>query len=58
MTSRNGVLTYAKDSDKPLNLTLTVPAAALIALAGGDMAAEQPAKPVLPPESVILFVVR
>ena len=38
-TLHNGVLTYVKDSDKPVDLTLTVPAAALIALAGGDMAA-------------------
>ena len=37
MTLHNGVLTYVKDSDKPVDLTLTVPAAALIALAGGDM---------------------
>jgi alkyl sulfatase BDS1-like metallo-beta-lactamase superfamily hydrolase len=29
----NGVLTYVKDSDKPVSLTLTVPAAALTALA-------------------------
>jgi alkyl sulfatase BDS1-like metallo-beta-lactamase superfamily hydrolase len=35
-TLRNGVLTYVKDSDKPVQLTLTVPAAALAALAGGD----------------------
>ena len=39
MTLHNGVLTYVKDSDKPVNVTVTVPAAALIALAGGDMAA-------------------
>ena len=37
MTLRNGVLTHVEDSDKPVNVTLTVPAAALIALAGGDM---------------------
>jgi len=36
-TLHNGVLTYVKDSDKPAGLTLTVPAAALIALAGGNM---------------------
>jgi alkyl sulfatase BDS1-like metallo-beta-lactamase superfamily hydrolase len=33
----NGVMTYVKDSDKPVSLTLTVPAAALFALAGGNM---------------------
>ena len=33
----NGVLTYVKDSDKPVSLTLTVPAPALTALARGDM---------------------
>jgi hypothetical protein len=33
-TLHNGVLTYVKDSDKPAGLALTVPAAALIALAG------------------------
>jgi alkyl sulfatase BDS1-like metallo-beta-lactamase superfamily hydrolase len=37
MTLHNGVLTYVKESNKPVNLTLTVPAQALIALAGGDM---------------------
>ena len=36
-TLHNGVLTYVKDGDKPVSLTLTVPAAALIALATGDM---------------------
>ena len=36
-TLHNGVLTYIKDSDKPVSLTLTVPVAALIALAQGDM---------------------
>ena len=36
-TLHNGVLTCVKDSDKPAGLTLTVPAAALIALAGGNM---------------------
>ena len=36
-TLHNGVLTYVKDSDKPTGLTLTIPAAALIALAGGNM---------------------
>ena len=35
----NGVLTYVKDSSKPVGLTLTVPAAALTALAGGNLAA-------------------
>ena len=30
-------MTYVKDSDKPVSLTLTVPAAALIALAGGNL---------------------
>ena len=30
-------MTYVKDSDKPVGLTLTVPAAALIALAGDNM---------------------
>jgi alkyl sulfatase BDS1-like metallo-beta-lactamase superfamily hydrolase len=38
-TLHNGVLTYIKDSDKPVGLTLTVPAAALTALAGGDIEA-------------------
>ena len=33
----NGVLTYVKDSDKPVSLTLTVPAAAVIALATGNL---------------------
>ena len=37
MSLRNGVLTYVKDSDQPVGLTLTVPAPALIALAGGDL---------------------
>jgi alkyl sulfatase BDS1-like metallo-beta-lactamase superfamily hydrolase len=36
-TLHNGVLTYVKDSGKPASLTLTVPAAALIALAQGDL---------------------
>ena len=36
-TLHNGVLTYVKDSDKPVGLTLTVPAPALIALAGGNL---------------------
>jgi alkyl sulfatase BDS1-like metallo-beta-lactamase superfamily hydrolase len=36
-TLHNGVLTYVKDSDKPAGLTLTVPAAALTALAAGDL---------------------
>ena len=36
-TLHNGVLTYVKDSDKPVSLTLTVPAAALIALAQGNL---------------------
>ncbi|GAA3636872.1 alkyl/aryl-sulfatase [Microlunatus ginsengisoli] len=39
MTLRNGVLTYVEGGDKPVALTLTVPAAALAALAGGDIAA-------------------
>lgn len=39
MTLRNGVLTYVEGSDKPVALTLTVPAAALAALAGGDLEA-------------------
>jgi alkyl sulfatase BDS1-like metallo-beta-lactamase superfamily hydrolase len=38
-TLHNGVLTYVKDSAKPASLTLTVPAAALSALAQGDVAA-------------------
>ena len=36
-TLHNGVLTYAKDSDNPVSLILTVPAAALIALATGNL---------------------
>ena len=36
-TLHNGVMTYVKDSDKPVGLTLTVPAAALFALAGGNI---------------------
>jgi alkyl sulfatase BDS1-like metallo-beta-lactamase superfamily hydrolase len=36
-TLHNGVLTYVKNSDKPASLTLTVPAAALIALAQGNL---------------------
>jgi alkyl sulfatase BDS1-like metallo-beta-lactamase superfamily hydrolase len=36
-TLHNGVLTYVKDSDKPVGLTLTIPAVALFALAGGNM---------------------
>jgi alkyl sulfatase BDS1-like metallo-beta-lactamase superfamily hydrolase len=36
-TLHNGVLTYVKDSGKPASLTLTVPAAALIALAQGNL---------------------
>jgi alkyl sulfatase BDS1-like metallo-beta-lactamase superfamily hydrolase len=36
-TLRNGVLTYVKNSDKPAALTLTVPASALIAIAGGSL---------------------
>ena len=36
-TLHNGVMTYVKDSDKPVSLTLTVPAAALIALAQGNL---------------------
>jgi alkyl sulfatase BDS1-like metallo-beta-lactamase superfamily hydrolase len=36
-TLHNGVLTYVKDSDKPATLTLTVPAAPLIALAQGNI---------------------
>jgi alkyl sulfatase BDS1-like metallo-beta-lactamase superfamily hydrolase len=36
-TLHNGVLTYVKNSDKPVGLTLTAPAAALIALAQGHM---------------------
>jgi len=38
-TLHNGVLTCVKASDKPVALTLTVPAAALIALAGGNLEA-------------------
>jgi alkyl sulfatase BDS1-like metallo-beta-lactamase superfamily hydrolase len=38
MTLHNGVLTYVNGSDKPVNLTLRVPAAALASLAGGDLA--------------------
>ena len=38
-TLHNGVLTYVKDSAQPASLTLTVPAAALSALALGDVAA-------------------
>jgi len=37
----NGVLTYVKDSDKPVSLTLTVPAAGLIALATGNLDAPE-----------------
>lgn len=36
-TLRNGVLTYVKDSDKPVGLTLTVPTAALLPLARGNL---------------------
>ena len=36
-TLHNGVLTYVKDSDKPVGLTLTVPAPALAALARGNL---------------------
>jgi alkyl sulfatase BDS1-like metallo-beta-lactamase superfamily hydrolase len=36
-TLHNGVLTYVKDSDKPASLTLTIPAPALMALAGGNL---------------------
>jgi alkyl sulfatase BDS1-like metallo-beta-lactamase superfamily hydrolase len=36
-TLHNGVLTYVKDSDKPVSLTLTVPAPALTALAQGNL---------------------
>jgi len=43
MTLHNGVLTYVKNSDKPVGLTLTVPAAALMALAGGDIEAARAA---------------
>jgi alkyl sulfatase BDS1-like metallo-beta-lactamase superfamily hydrolase len=39
MTLRNGVLTYVRSSDKPVALTLTVPSAALTALAGADLEA-------------------
>jgi linear primary-alkylsulfatase len=42
-TLRNGVLTYVKNSDKPVGLTLTVPGAALIALAGGNLDAARSA---------------
>ncbi|WP_433365025.1 alkyl/aryl-sulfatase [Actinoplanes sp. CA-142083] len=38
-TLRNGVFTYVKGSDKPVQLALTVPAAALAALAAGDIGA-------------------
>ncbi|HEY5979803.1 MAG TPA: alkyl sulfatase dimerization domain-containing protein [Microlunatus sp.] len=37
-TLRNGVLSYVRDSNRKSALTLTVPAAALAALAGGDVA--------------------
>jgi alkyl sulfatase BDS1-like metallo-beta-lactamase superfamily hydrolase len=36
-TLHNGVLTYVKDSDKPVYLTLTAPAAALIAVGQGNL---------------------
>jgi alkyl sulfatase BDS1-like metallo-beta-lactamase superfamily hydrolase len=36
-TLRNGVLTYVKDSENPVELTLTVPVAALIAIADGNL---------------------
>jgi alkyl sulfatase BDS1-like metallo-beta-lactamase superfamily hydrolase len=36
-TLHNGVLTYLKDSDKPVGLTLTIPAAAMFALGRGNM---------------------
>jgi alkyl sulfatase BDS1-like metallo-beta-lactamase superfamily hydrolase len=36
-TLHNGVLTYVKDSGKPTSLTLTIPAPALMALAGGNL---------------------
>ncbi|MGH3179328.1 MAG: alkyl sulfatase dimerization domain-containing protein, partial [Streptosporangiaceae bacterium] len=36
-TLHNGVLTYVKDSGKPVSLTLTIPAAALPALAQGNL---------------------
>jgi alkyl sulfatase BDS1-like metallo-beta-lactamase superfamily hydrolase len=39
VTLHNGVLSYVKGSAKPVSLTLTVPAAALAALAGGDVEA-------------------
>ena len=39
VTLHNGVLTYVKNSDKPAALTLTVPSAALISLALGDLEA-------------------
>ena len=42
-TLRNGVLTHAKDSQQESALTLTVPAPALMALAGGDLGAAQAA---------------
>jgi alkyl sulfatase BDS1-like metallo-beta-lactamase superfamily hydrolase len=38
-TLHNGVLTYVKDNDKPVGLTLTAPAVALLALAQGDVEA-------------------
>ena len=38
-TLHNGVLTYVKDSDQPVSLTLTVPAPALVALARGNIEA-------------------
>ncbi|MGE0295246.1 alkyl/aryl-sulfatase [Pseudonocardia sp.] len=43
MTLRNGVLTHVEGSNKPVALTLTVPAAAFIALAGGDIGAARAA---------------
>ena len=43
MTLRNGVLTHVKHNDKPVGLTLTVPAAALVALATGDLDAARTA---------------
>ena len=36
-TLHNGVLTHVKDSDKPVGLTLTIPAPALSALARGNL---------------------
>jgi alkyl sulfatase BDS1-like metallo-beta-lactamase superfamily hydrolase len=36
-TLHNGVLTHVKDSDKPVGLTLTIPAPALSALAWGNL---------------------